>query len=307
MQKLPDALAPLGAYRQFIAYVLSPRNDGTGKVDKFPVDCRTGKVADAHDPAIWTDAQTALNTVNAWGAPYGVGFVFTEHDPYFFLDVDGCLLPDGSDWSPTAKTLLQWFPGAAVEVSQSGRGLHIFGTGVCPPHGKKNKTFGLEFYTSKRFVALTGLNAVGNATANFSHVLPTFVAQFFPPGADVDDTDWTDGPAEGWAGPRDDEQLINVALRSSSAAAAFGNKASFRDLWEKNVDVLARVYPETGGKARPFDESQADAALAQHLAFWTGNDCERIVRLMQRSALVRDKWEREDYMVRTITRACGGR
>ena len=34
MQQLPEALAPLDHYRQFILYKLVPKNDGTGKVDK---------------------------------------------------------------------------------------------------------------------------------------------------------------------------------------------------------------------------------------------------------------------------------
>ena len=34
----------------------------------------------------------------------------------------------------------------------------------------------------------------------------------------------------------------------------------------------------------------------QHLAFWTGKDAARIERLMRRSALVREKWDRDDYL-----------
>jgi hypothetical protein len=45
-------------------------------------------------------------------------------------------------------------------------------------------------------------------------------------------------------------------------------------------------------------------ALASHLAFWTGKDCARIERIMLRSKLVRDKWDREDYRHRTILNAC---
>lgn len=306
MLQLPAALAPLAAYRQFVAYVLVPSQKRPGKTDKFPVDCRTGRVADAHDPAIWTDAQTALATVAHWGPQYGVGFVFTEQDPFWFLDIDECLLPDCSGWSPLALQLCGAFPGAAVEVSSSGRGLHIIGSGQAPAHGKKNTAYGLEFYTEKRFVALTGTNATGNAGADFSYCLPWLVENFFPPtaGGDGAPADWTDGPCPGWNGPADDAVLLERAMRSGSAAAVFGNRATFRDLFECNVEVLARVYPDlAGGTGRAYDASSVDAALAQHLAFWTGKDCERIKRLMLASALVRPKWEREDYLYRTIINA----
>lgn len=299
---LPDALAPLAAYRQFVAYVLVPSQTRPGKTDKFPVDCVTGKVDNAHNPAIWTDAATACATAARLGASYGVGFVFTENDPFFFLDIDGCLEPSGV-WSQLSQSLVAAFPGAAVEVSSSGKGLHIIGTGRCGPHKKKNEQYGLEFYTEKRFVALTGLHASGSVSTDCSHLLPSLVHQFFlPTAADVGaGFDWTTGPCEGWRGPTDDDKLLERALRSSSAKAAFGTSATFRDLFEGNVEVLAKVYPDD---ARPFDESRADAALAQHLAFWTGNDCARILRLMMRSALVRDKWNRDDYLrERTIPKA----
>lgn len=302
MRELPSALAPMGAYRQFIVYMVQPSRTRPGKTDKFPCDFRTGVVVGAHDPQYWTDAQTAIAAAVNFGAVYGVGFVFTEVDPFWFLDVDNCLLPDNT-WSPTATYFCQAFGGAAIEVSHSGKGLHIFGIGRPPEHGCKNQDLSLEFYHTGRFVALTGINAVGNASKDCSEILPWLVQSYFPPSlARADASGWTDSPQEGWRGPADDEELIRRALRSQSTASAFGGRASFADLWTGNVEALARCYPDP---IRAYDASSADAALAQHLAFWTGNDCERIRRLMGNSALARDKWEREDYLPRTILGATG--
>ena len=306
MLSLPAALAPMGAYPQFICYVLSPSTSRPGKTDKFPVDGRTGRVANAHDPAIWTDAPTACAAAARLGVGYGVGFVFTERDPFWFLDLDNCLLPDNSAWSPLALSLVAALPGAAIEVSSSGRGLHIFGTGAMPAHGCKNTALGLELYHTGRFVALTGTNAVGSASDALGLMLPWLVSEYFPPdaapvgsGAEVY---WTDRPCDGWSGPIDDDELIWRMMRAQSAASAFSGKASFRDLWLENVDALARSYPTSGEGA--YDASLADSALAQHLAFWTGKDCERISRLMRLSALERPKWDREDYLCPTILKTC---
>lgn len=297
MQHIPDALAGLAAYPQFCLYYLSPSTKKPGKFDKFPVDWRSGKTASAHDPAIWTTFDNAIAQVAA-GKAHGVGFVFTDNDPFFFVDIDNALQPDGT-WSAIANSLCAAFPGAAIEVSQSGRGLHIIGSGANaanPTHRCKNIPLGLEFYTTGRFVALTGTHAVGDVRAEMGTVVQWLEAQYFPPGADVVNSDgWTDGPREDWRGPADDDDLIRRALNSRSAAGVFGSKATFADLWERNVSVLASVYPDSD---REFDESQADAALASHLAFWTGCDMERMHRIMQRSALKRDKWEREDYLTR---------
>jgi hypothetical protein len=293
----------MGAYRQFIVYLVQPSRTRPGKTDKFPCDFRTGRVANAHDSQIWTDHATAIAAAAQFGPSYGVGFVFTETDPFWFLDLDGCVLPDGSDWSPLAKQLCAAFTGAAVEVSQSGTGLHIFGTGRPPPHSCKNEPLGLEFYHSGRFAALTGTNAIGNAAFDGSAILPALVASYFPPdAAQAQEQGWTEGPSVEWRGPTDDDELIRRALRSRSTASAFGGRASFADLWTGNIEALGRAYPDD---TRAYNASQADAALAQHLAFWTGKDCERIRRLMERSALVRNKWDRDDYLPRTITGAVG--
>jgi len=300
---LSGPFAAMTNLAQFIVYKLVPSQSRPGKCDKLPCDFRSGRVVSAHDPAFWTDAQTALAAATNFGQGFGLAFVFTEADPFWFLDLDGCLLADGSDWSPMAKQLCGAFAGAAIEVSQSGRGLHIFGTGRPPLHGCKNLEYGLEFYHSGRFVALTGTSAAGNAATDCSAILPALVANYFPPDAVQSlEQGWTEGPASEWRGPTDDDELIRRALRSQSTAAAFGGRASFADLWTANLEALTRCYPDP---VRAYDSSSADAALAQHLAFWTGRDCARIQRLMERSALVRDKYEREDYLPRTILGAVG--
>lgn len=304
MLELPIALAAMAAYRQFIVYQSRPHPIRIGKTDKFPCDFRTGDVINAHDPAHWTDANTAMQSAARLGPNYGVGFAFSLNDPFWFVDIDNCLQPDGT-WSPVAMNLCKILNGCAVEVSMSGKGLHIFGSGIPPLHGCKNIPMGLEFYHNERFVALTGLNAIGDIAFDATAVLPVLTQLYFPPSeAKSSDQAWTSEPDPEWNGPTDDDELIRRALRSQSTSSAFGNKASFADLWNANFDVLSKCYPDP---LRGYDASSADAALAQHLAFWTGNNCERIDQLMRKSALMRDKWDRssDPYLERTIIGSVG--
>jgi len=300
MDSLPAALAGLADYPQFLLYRATPGVGArAGKIEKTPIDWRTGRTHDPNDPAAWTTADNALLQV-ASGRADGIGFAFTDNDPFFFVDIDHALQHDGT-WSPLAQWLCAAFPGAAVEVSVSGRGLHIVGSGVCPPHSCEydKDDDEVQFFTRARFVALTGTNAVGDVRADMSAVLPWLVEHYFPPRTTVTPAQWDAGPREDWRGPTDDDDLVRRAMRSSSAAAAFGNRASFADLWTGDEAALARAFPS---QTDIYNRSRADSALASHLAFWTGNDGPRIERLMRASALARDKWDdRVDYLVeRTI-------
>ena len=160
---------------------------------------------------------------------------------------------------------------------------------------------GLEFYTEARFMAL-GTGATGNAMTDHTAALNKLVADHFTLGASNDTPqEWTTGPCADYNGPASDDELLRRALQSKSTAAAFGARASFADLWTANEPVLKGTYPDPN---RPFDASSADAALAQHLAFWTGKDCDRIVRLMWQSKLARAKWtEHPNYMTMSVGQA----
>lgn len=307
MQTLPAALRGFASYRQFLLYKLV-WNAVALKFDKYPVSPLTGasylKGSNwQQDPSQVTDFETASLLSAAMGEGYGVAFLFKADDPFYFVDLDNCTTTDGQGWSDVANAVLQLLPGAAIEVSQSGKGLHIFGTGICPPHGCKNIPLGLELYTQDRFVALTGDRAMGDCLTDSSATLPVLVDTFFGVSISGVSSQWTTEPVEGWDGIEDDAELVAKAFTAKSAGSIFGNSASFKDLWLAEEAVLSLAYPSQTGK--PFDASSADAALAQHLAFWTGGDCARIERLMRQSALVRDKWDREEYVSDTITKSVG--
>ena len=210
MKQLPEPLAPLAAYNQFILYKLIPSKNNPNKNDKIPVNISLEAI-DAHDPSQWMDATTATNAASLYGPEYGTAFVFTKDDPFFFVDIDNCLEPDGKNWSPTANAVLSSLPGAAVEISQSGRGLHIFGTGTIEDHACKNTALGLEFYTSLRFVALTGFNAIGSAATDCNAMLPALTANYFPPKVTTKGQEWTTEPCPEWRGLVDDNELIKKA------------------------------------------------------------------------------------------------
>ena len=280
-----------------------------GKTDKLPINWRTGKPGNAHDPAMWLPYAQALPLAPLFGADHGIGFVFTANDPYFFVDVDAAVV-DGQ-WSDLAKQAVAQFPNAYREVSQSGKGLHIIGrydVDRRPAHTMRNDALHLEFYTELRFADITGIHASGNPDADCHEAMTAWAARYHPPAEPAlpgTPTEWTTGPCAEWRGPTDDDELIQRARRSRSAAAVFGGKAAFADLWDAKADVLAATYPADPNSQEPYNASSADAALAAHLMFWTGKDCERTERLMRRSCLLRDKWDdRSDYLRdRTIMHA----
>lgn len=296
MQVLPSAFNSLSAWNQFVCWKPVPSKTRPGKVDKFPCTA-DGRIIDAHDSKHWMTAVEACNS------GLDVGFVFTSNDPFFFIDIDGAY--DGKAWSTVATQLCAEFAGASVEVSSSGTGLHIIGqyAGDEPDHACKNIPLHLELYTSGRFVALTGTGVTGDAGKVCNDALGRTIDGYFSPSSDTERpaAEWTTAPVEGAYPIEDDNKLITKACESTSM---FGQNAPFKALWHADAEVLCQYYPDEGGQARSFDASSADAALAQHLSWWTGGDCGRIERLMRVSGLVRPKWDNhKTYMQRTILSA----
>lgn len=308
--KFLKSLGALVSFNQFLIYQLVPNG---AKTHKYPCSL-SGKRVDAHDPTYHVSASEAWREADKRGNDWGVGFVFTEADPFFFLDIDNAL-QDG-EWNPISKELCQLFAGAFVEVSCSGTGLHIIGTGSPtlptdqrrkkardPVTGSKEDLF--DLYTEGRFVALRCGEGTSGDTGSNHHqaALDHIVEKWLKDDATgPQSVNWTTThQPESTGHTLTDDELISKALASKSVGAAFGFKASFADIWNVNAEKLAEVFPPDQD-VDGFDRSAADAALASHLIWWTGGNCSRVDLLMRRSGLARDKYDRPDYMQRTI---CG--
>lgn len=294
----------LAGVRRCILARLQPKEGGG--VDKIPTNPATGYDSNAQDASTWLTFDEAQEAADAWNAQlvapvmgYGVGIMLGAG--FWCIDLDHCREGDG--WAPRAVAVVQRFPGAYVEVSQSLESLHVMGFArEFPLHGTRCKALGAECYSERRFIYTTGIGAAGDIRTDLTPQFMSFATQYFPKDEASDEAQWGDKPVPEWQGPADDAELIARALRSISANAAFGGKARFRDLWEANADALAKTFPPYGSST--WDGSGADQALANHLAFWTGKNPTRIAKLMRESKLVRSKWERADYFQGTILKAC---
>jgi len=172
---------------QFILWTLQAKEgkDGSWKIIKVPINWRTGKKHDAHDSTIWMTAENACQTAQVSDG-YGIGGVFTKNDSFFIIDIDHCI--DSGVMSHFACKIISMFPGAYVEISQSGTGLHIIARyeGQEPLHAKTYSTEvnGIkiklcELYTSGRFIALTGFNAYGDSGTNHTAALALVISEYF--------------------------------------------------------------------------------------------------------------------------------
>ena len=216
--------------------------------------------------------------------------------PMFFIDVDNCVI-DGV-LSADASRLLQPFiaAGCYFEASTGGKGAHIIGryTGELPPHSNRRPAVHTyEFYARDRGVVLNPAACQGSMDVDATGALLQALASDFPPRAAAADLLPVGERRPEWRGPEDDDELIRRALTArGSARQGFGGAWTFADLWQGQIPENSR--------------SEADLAMASHLAFWTGCDVQRIERIMRRSGLARDKWNEHRTYLRelTIERAC---
>lgn len=289
--------------RRFVLWKLIQK-PGKPKPDKVPVNTG-GEAIDAQAPEHWlTFAEAKALAAQHADRVNGVGIVLNG-DGLFCVDLDGVRNPATGELTDVARDIVDTFTGGAVEASQSGEGVHVFG--MCNPEAlgpHLNKFFvrgqKVEFYTDKRFIAFGGGEFHGDAARDFTAELSRFV-----PARKATEAELPVGRDPSWSGPEDDDELLRrIRSWTGGPRGAFGEKPPFDALWNADASVLCQYFPSEGDV---FDHSSADLSLMSMLAFATGRDAARMERLFSRSALAkRDKWTRGDYRQRTIAKACAG-
>ena len=272
--------------RNLQQWVCWRRIERDGKPAKVPFTPE-GKPASVSDPNTWTDFQTALNAYHR-GSFNGIGFVLTTEAGIVCVDIDDVTTFEWWDpkgWlKPEAMEMVRLM-NSYTEVSPSGQGLHIWCYGHLPA-GRRRKN-GVEMYDSGRFITVTGKHLEGTPmdlqerTAELNQLYQQVFGDISVNGNCQElSVCNTDNLLE-----LEDQELLEKAMNAE-------NGAKFRALW----------HGDTTGY---HSQSEADLALCRLLAFWCGNDPERIERLFSQSALgQREKWRtRGDYRHQTIQTA----
>jgi putative DNA primase/helicase len=125
-----------------------------GKPTKVPYSPSSFDRASSTDLMTWAtfdDAMAAL-TMSDFD---GIGFCFCSADPFVGIDLDDCRDPETGEIEEWAQKVVQSFADAVhVEVSPSGRGIHLITRGVRKDGVKRGS---IEIYGQDRFFTVSGV------------------------------------------------------------------------------------------------------------------------------------------------------
>jgi primase-polymerase (primpol)-like protein len=275
-------------YDQWVCWQTETRD---GKQTKIPIDPSTGRYASATDPETWTNFDRACEHARATSSAAGIGFVFTDDDPFVGVDLDDCRTGDAvAGWATDIIERLDSY----TEISPSETGYHIIARGSLP--AGPNRRGGVECYETARYFTVTGDSVhdpprpVADRLSELAAVHAEYVADDEPTDGDEHNGTATEGRRANASNTGlDDETVLEKAMSAT-------NSAKFERLWN--------------GSTSGYDsQSEADMALCFHLAFWTGGDTAQIDRLFRRSGLMRAKWDEvhfadgSTYGQKTVERA----
>ncbi len=160
-ENIPDELKQL---KQWVNWYWL-YDETTGKWTKPPVNARIFKPgkpyrASHSNPSTWGDYEKALSNFQNFPEEIaGIGFVFTENDPYAGVDLDDCRDPETGEITPFAMGIIERLK-SYTEISPSQRGVKIIVKGSLPKDmsegGGKNEELQIEVYNQKRYFTITG-------------------------------------------------------------------------------------------------------------------------------------------------------
>ncbi len=227
----------------------------------------------------------------------GIGFVIPEG--YGVIDLD-----DATDeYINEIHSLVPSY----MEISPRGKGRHIIfmvdaetipqkDGKVAPEYYVKNPNNKTELYIgglTNRYMTYTGEAVFNTGIADCTEGVLEFMSGYMRKntGARKQAERPVAEPVDEEVAELNDLDIIKTARRA------------------KNAEKFNKLY-DKGDISDYGSHSEADMALCNYLAFYSQGDEYAIDRLFRKSALYRDKWDRDDYRESTIQKAidqCGGK
>lgn len=262
--------------------------DQKGRRTKMPYNpnnpqCR----GDSTDRSTFAPLNTAAARANGFDG-IGIGIF----DSVAAIDIDHCM-KDGK-LSAMAADIVETMD-AYTEISPSGEGLRILflAPGFRYDDNEyyiNNQKSGLEIYLpemTKKYVTVTGNTLRSRDMLDRADRLQTILDKYMKRPQQPTQTA---APMPGTPADISDRELLDKAMNAR-------NGGQFKSLWEGSI----MNYPS---------QSEADLALCNLLAFWTGKDAARMEALFRQSGLCRESGGKykspahyTKYLQKTIAKA----
>lgn len=257
---------------QWVCWKARPK--ANGRTDKLPYDPKNGGMSDSTDPSKWGTFNQAVSAYQNGGGYAGIGFALNG-PPFIGVDLDDSVNPETGTIEMWAWEIVEALDTYA-EVSPSGTGLRMFLLGELPP-GRRRKGK-IEVYDSGRYLTVTGHHVEGTPRRIMerNQEMSALYEKVF-------------SECKSSAGER---------LPAYQTASRLGDDDIISRANTGKDELLGKLW--AGDIAEYKSHSEADQALCNKLAFYTGKNPEQMDRLFRQSGLYRQKWERDDYRARTI-------
>lgn len=306
--------------RRWVCYKTEVRD---GEETKIPMNALSGGYASTSDPDTWTSFKLAINGCVKYGF-VGLGFMLGEDTitgvSYFGVDLDNHVdKRTGQKPYATAKEFEEFASifikqlDSYTEYSHSGEGVHIICKGKLP--GKRNKRKGVEMYDYRRFFTMTGKVINAKPIEERSEEVKPLWEKYLNVEPEQNNTQsYVSGPRRKVISAKFDEHgavLFEEVEETETTIIPGSTHLSDYELIEKirnsqqGQDFMALYNGDMSFYSN--DHSSADMAFCKILAFWTGCDAVQMDRIVRKSALMRDKWDRptggSTYGANTIEKA----
>jgi hypothetical protein len=279
MNTMPEGIPPsvesipeeMKGFNNWVCWKYEQREGG--KPTKIPYNPLNGTKARSNDSSTWTSLVNALAALDSHGYS-GVGFMFPG-SPYVGIDIDHAL--NESDALTDEAAGIINVLDSYTEISPSGTGLHIIIRGSLPDGRRRYGN--VEMYggdESKRYFTVTGRCLPSKINIREDQAAINSVhAQYIAALASTEGGIATVPPVEAEKQTLDDQAIIDIAKGAS------------------NGDDFERLYTRGDTSGNGGDDSAADMALCNRLAFYTCKNAAQMDRLFRNSRLMRSKWDEQ--------------
>lgn len=248
--------------------------DVNGRKTKCPINPNTGKMAKSNDSTTWSTFAKAFSNSFSFD---GVGFVFSENDPFVGIDIDHCIRKENGIIEPYAEEIIREC-NSYTEISPSGTGIHIIGIGNLQNSSGK-RCAKIEMYTKQRFFTVTGkVYGEYKKVNNIQHVIEKIEKKYFQNRNTIKKEVSQEQLEFSHEAPTEDDMIFleNILFK------------------QKNGDVLQKIY-EGENPLYEGDRSRNDLYFCNQICWANGNDLAMADRIFRSSARMRDKWDKKHF------------